>query len=188
MITLKTLSKATAQQVFDQSVIHLLTQNRRALSKGPRPYCIYHAPDGAKCGAGHFISNKEYKESMEHNCPWFVLVRYFQVRTSLHINELINSIQSCHDATSVDNWARELENIAVKYDLNAIAIDRMQAKLKLAKLVKGDIVRHISTNKAFQVNGKLSTSKHHPLQFTLPMKGAPYAINESNMDKWEIMV
>ena len=62
MITLKTLGKATAQEVFDQVATHLLTQNERSLDGAS---CSYRNCDGLKCAAGCLISDDEYDNQME---------------------------------------------------------------------------------------------------------------------------
>lgn len=57
-ITLSNLHEATAQQVFDQAALHLLTQNRKSKEDTK---CAYRTKEGLRCAAGCFISEEEYE-------------------------------------------------------------------------------------------------------------------------------
>ncbi|MDO5609506.1 MAG: hypothetical protein Q4G62_01760, partial [Pseudomonadota bacterium] len=61
MITLKTLSSASAQAAADQIVQHLLTQNERSILDFADPgLCAYRGMRGLKCAAGCLIADDEY--------------------------------------------------------------------------------------------------------------------------------
>jgi hypothetical protein len=116
MITLKTLHRATAQEVFDQAAKHLLTQNRKC--ENPDGKCKYRLilSDGEalKCAAGCFISDDEYKESLE-DIPWGVLVGGGSVDET-H-SDLIDRLQYIHDNYPVERWEPRLAYLAEKLGL-----------------------------------------------------------------------
>jgi hypothetical protein len=66
MITLKTLGKATLQQVFDQVANHLMDQGERAatVNSSGRVTCYYRLND-LKCAAGCLIGDDEYESRID---------------------------------------------------------------------------------------------------------------------------
>jgi hypothetical protein len=112
MITLKTLPQATAQQVFDQVVNHLLTQNARSTSE---KFCLYRDKiHSLKCAAGCLIGDDEYKEEFEGK-TWMRLRKQGDV-PSEHL-ALIIELQRIHDNSPPRTWADQLKNIGVKFNL-----------------------------------------------------------------------
>lgn len=112
MITLKTLSQATAQEVFDQVAKHLLIQNRKcALNNGS---CIYRSNDGLKCAAGNLIADDEYDPNFEQN-DWETLVIEDKVPDTHY--ELILGLQQIHDVNSPKNWRKQLRLYAKAINL-----------------------------------------------------------------------
>jgi len=111
MITLKTLPKATAQEVFNQAVTHLLTQNKKS-KEGLS--CMYLSESGLKCAAGCFISEDEYKKKME-NQPWTFLAENGDVPREHSL--LIRDLQQAHDTFEVIKWDRRLEGVAKEHKL-----------------------------------------------------------------------
>lgn len=109
MITLATLKDATEQEVFDQAVNHLLTQNEKSMSDVIEYSCAYRGLNGLKCAAGCFISDEEYNSSFELN-TWSQLVGTGRVPKN-HC-DLIGRIQDIHDTFSADNWKGLLINLA----------------------------------------------------------------------------
>lgn len=107
MITLKTLSEATAQEVFDQCALHLLTQNEKSYD-GRSSRCRYHHRQ-LRCAAGCFISTTEYKVSMEKHA-WRDLTETDRVPDT-HAR-LIGNLQMIHDNKKVIDWADDLINLA----------------------------------------------------------------------------
>lgn len=71
MITLATLKDATAQEVFDQGVEHLLSQGVQCSEVGA---CCYRL-GSLKCVGGCFIADSEYTPEIERN-DWNSLVIY----------------------------------------------------------------------------------------------------------------
>ena len=112
MITLKTLAEATEQQVFDQAVNHLLTQNARAMNGGS---CMYRNQAGLKCAAGCFIGDDEYDARRMENMIWGSLV-IDGIAPDKH-KVLISELQGLHDGSNTEFWVGELKEIAEKYDL-----------------------------------------------------------------------
>lgn len=110
MITLKTLADASAQDVFNQVALHLLSQGKRAV-EGEEVCgdCVYHSPDGLRCAAGCLISDEEYDEAMEWN-SWLYLVDDELVPQE-HAN-LISELQNLHDMKHPDDWAGSLSSLA----------------------------------------------------------------------------
>jgi hypothetical protein len=113
-ITLATLPQATAQEVFDQVALHLLTQGRKSRSADG---CFYRGPNGLMCAAGCLIADDEYnKEWDETPTGWCDLV-ISGVITSVHSN-IIDQLQSTHDFRHPCEWKKELEAIAAAFSLS----------------------------------------------------------------------
>lgn len=123
-ITLATLPQASRQEVFDQAARHLLTQGKKSLRVDGRSTCGYRSTAGAlACGAGCFIADAEYRESME-GAAWISLAADGRVpRTH---RALIGSIQTCHDNYYPSEWPNELRRVAQLYTLSAAVVDEFQ--------------------------------------------------------------
>lgn len=120
-ITLKTLPQATAQQVFDQVAVHLLTQNAKSqVINAGDPRCVYRGPNGALCAAGSLIADDEYHNDFE-GVGWSFL-RWGGRVPEAHSN-LIIMLQRIHDALPVEDWREALEDLAARHGLNTFAID-----------------------------------------------------------------
>jgi hypothetical protein len=111
-ITLKTLPKATAQQVFNQVANHLLTQNKQSTSSIK---CSYRGNGGLMCAAGCLIDEKEYNKAME-DVSWCGLVLNGTAPVQ-HV-ELINKLQSVHDSNIPAYWPAKLKEVAMHYELD----------------------------------------------------------------------
>lgn len=115
VITLKTLSQATEQEVFDQVAAHLLTQGEVSASSVA---CRYRGPRGLKCAAGCLISDDEYKPEMDEGfigTSWRHLIEEGVVSDS-HAR-LISDLQGCHDSLKPSLWPAYLKEIAQEYGL-----------------------------------------------------------------------
>ena len=122
MITLKTLSSATKQQVFDQVAKHMLTQRKRSMSLVRDPLtgryietCVYRTKKGLKCAAGCLIADDEYTAAFETR-GWKKLVDDNFV-TSKH-EHLIQELQMIHDGDLPENWGYKLGLLADDLDLD----------------------------------------------------------------------
>ena len=110
MITLATLSEATAQEVFNQVATHLLTQNKKCIKD---EICRYRF-DRLKCAAGCLIADNEYEESFGGR-SWSALVDDKYVPKAYE--QLIIHLQKIHDIYNPSEWKGQLEKLATIYDL-----------------------------------------------------------------------
>jgi hypothetical protein len=120
MITLKTLPKATAQEVFDQVAKHLLTQNKACYGHLTVGICAYRNDEGLKCAAGCLIADDEYKANWEQ-LGWISLVNDGVVPAE-H-STLIRELQIIHDESNPDRWRDLLAELAADYKLNTEALN-----------------------------------------------------------------
>lgn len=119
MISLQTLHKATAQEVFDQVASHLLTQKNK--SQDEELSCRYRGNDGASCAAGCLISDSEYNEIMEGQ-TWQTLV-YNKRVPEAHMY-LIDELQATHDRVAEGLWKLQLELVAKHNGLATTVLDK----------------------------------------------------------------
>ena len=119
MISLQTLHKATAQEVFDQVASHLLTQKNR--SQDEELNCRYRGNDGTSCAAGCLISDSEYTEIIEGQ-TWQTLV-YNKRASDAHMY-LIYELQAAHDKTPPGLWKLQLELVAKNNALATTVLDK----------------------------------------------------------------
>jgi hypothetical protein len=117
MITLKTLAQASAQDVFNQVVTHLLTQNAKSTTPGnmDTPDCMYRGDGGLKCAAGCLIGDDEYDKEELENLTWSHLAHNGKA-PNVHI-EIISSLQRIYDTEEVEVWPTKLKETAEAYDL-----------------------------------------------------------------------
>lgn len=119
MITLKTLAQATAQEVFNQAYIHLLTQNAQS-KNSDRETCQYRNNNGLKCAVGCFIADDEYDERMENKGWRPLLANYTGTLINPNFNlgeahvELLVRLQGIHDGYTPDTWKTHLEILATE--------------------------------------------------------------------------
>ena len=115
MITLKTLPQATAQEVFDQVVRHLLLQLVPAQNgNGSCRYKLEQPERTLKCAAGCLIADDEYKSKFEGE-SWDSLAALGLVPDT-H-KDLIRSLQRMHDTCLVSEWPERLQQLATDYGL-----------------------------------------------------------------------
>ena len=110
MITLKTLHKATAQEVFDQVASHLLNQNESSYDE-ETDQCRYRYGD-LKCAAGCLIANDEYDAEFE-SYTWGELILDYRF-PDVH-QHLIQSLQHVHDYNNPKDWANKLIVLAERH-------------------------------------------------------------------------
>lgn len=127
MITLKTLPKATAQEVFEQCAKHMLKQNCRSVNaQGGN---AYRGEGGLKCPGGALIADEEYYTIME-NKAWTHFNGGKNVRSTKTLvgarlvprahAQLIREMQMVHDNVDIwpDQWRDELEMIGFRFELD----------------------------------------------------------------------
>lgn len=113
-IMLSTLSKASAQEVFNQVADHLLLQNKRA-SDGRK--CFYRYA-GLACAAGAVMSDEEARELARRrmsSASYRTLVEE-QFAPKKH-HTLISRLQSVHDTAPLGTWLKRLRGIASHHKL-----------------------------------------------------------------------
>ena len=109
--TIDGFEKLTAQQVFDISAKHLLTQMEK--SEGTDKVCRYRGTEGRMCAAGPFL-----KDESVHDCEggiWVHLIEYKLVPSSN--SELIQHLQWVHDCNGADSWKTLLKSTALRFNL-----------------------------------------------------------------------
>ena len=113
-ITLATLPQATEQEVFDQVAQHMLAQGVRSKKADVIDnICMYRGPAGLKCAAGCLIGDNEYTDDMDNNdkgTSWEGLAMRGEVPKD-HIH-LIQAMQTIHDNTPPEGWAKALRDYA----------------------------------------------------------------------------
>lgn len=118
MITLNTLSQATAQEVFDQAAVHMLTQGKRSHLDGHG--CQYRHQE-LKCAGGCFISDDQYDKKNMEGRGWKTL-RDDHLVPSDH-SQLIAELQRLHDCVPPHNWRSTLLHFAVDKNLDPAVLD-----------------------------------------------------------------
>lgn len=110
-ITLATLADATAQEVFDQVVTHLLTQNKK--SQNSVNNCLYRNGEGLACAAGCLISEEEMvgvQATGSNGVGWIGLIRTMKL-TENH-KALISKLQNIHDDSHPEDWEEDSKSVA----------------------------------------------------------------------------
>lgn len=108
------------QEIYNKVKNHLLTQNKKSCDENF--HCVYRNPDGLKCALGCLISDEYYSPEIEHNnidSPKVINALQMsgvKCTTSGDFN-FLGSLQNVHDSKYVDNWEKELYNIAKDYNL-----------------------------------------------------------------------
>lgn len=125
-ITLATLPEATDQEVFDQVVVHLITQGSQSVAVGSNT-CMYRTKTGMKCAAGCLISEEEYSPDFEET-SWDDLM--YKRKVPKNHYQLIRQLQYAHDSWRLSTRKMvtnrpipsRLESVAHKFVLDASII------------------------------------------------------------------
>lgn len=124
-INLANLSRATAQEVFDQVVTHLRHQKVQSVSDDHMGMCMYRDGKGNMCAAGCLISDDEYNIRFDTDIDgtigvgWRDLIER-RVVLSTH-DRLISKLQNIHDSCNdIDEWEKRFEYIAIEFNLNFV--------------------------------------------------------------------
>ena len=115
------LKEMTAQEVFNASAKHLLTQNKTSANHGGS--CRYRYGD-LKCAAGIFITETQYEFKME-GIAWDDLTKLCNFLDSQHTS-LICELQEIHDNFLPIYWKNELNKLAEKLNLKGIETNENQ--------------------------------------------------------------
>ena len=118
------------QEIFDQVVRHARQQGEKAMSDG----CFYRQPgSNLRCFIGALIPDSLYDPKMEHtritglitmNCfgeiPFPKLAEYI-LPEDINLREqavyFLLELQDIHDGWSVENWEREFQRFADRWEL-----------------------------------------------------------------------
>jgi hypothetical protein len=113
MITLKTLYKASEQEIFDQIASHLLTQNAASQVEGVP---AYRDSQGRESAAGSLMADDEYSINFEGD-DWLGLIRNNLV-VGIH-SRLVTHLEHIHDHREAGEWREELATTAQLYGLDS---------------------------------------------------------------------
>lgn len=123
-VTLANLEYKTAQEVFDQAAVHLLTQKDQCTDTNGSARCVYRNKSGMKCAAGALIADHEYKPEMDKQgmSGWYSLIDRGLVPDT-H-KALIARLQGVHDNfMGPDDLRVMLCDLATTLKLNTKAMD-----------------------------------------------------------------
>ncbi|AND75149.1 hypothetical protein pf16_226 [Pseudomonas phage pf16] len=125
-VTLANLEYKTAQEVFDQAAVHLLTQKEQSTDVNGGVRCVYRGKNGMKCAAGALIADHEYKPEMDKHgmSGWYALIDR-ELVPDTH-KGLIAGLQGVHDNfMGPDDLRVMLCDLATSHKLNTDAIKGM---------------------------------------------------------------
>lgn len=134
-ITLSNMGQFSLQDIYNQGVTHLLTQNRPSIhfDKDGEEHCLYRGPDGLKCVAGAFMTDSEYDEGMEGSDFEYAASRCPTSTATKEQVGLMMAMQRIHDGVlyleePAKVWAKRLKGLADEAGLEMPQI--LQDKLK----------------------------------------------------------
>lgn len=112
----------TEQEVFNKVWDHIINQGEPSVNEVGD--CLYRGPNGLKCAAGIFLTNKQAEKlDAESGTTWVKAVQMFP-NLEKFPNKLIMQLQECHDYSSsvrdddfVEEFKRQVIAIADKYNL-----------------------------------------------------------------------
>ena len=102
----------TAQEFFDRTAKHLLTQ-RECSCLGDD--CLYRGPRGLKCVIGFWIPDERYHPSLEGRMLDLEILDLAGVPHELY--QLAIDLQEMHDKKDSTRWRWHLRLLAAKYKL-----------------------------------------------------------------------
>lgn len=109
----------TAQEVYNNALFGIRRQGGYSGEAVDNLFgCLYRAPNGRKCAAGHNITDDEYHPRME---GYSVKGTDLPERLRRH-EDFLYSLQLAHDnaaqrGESMDEWEARMEALAQKYGL-----------------------------------------------------------------------
>lgn len=120
---MKTLTK---QQIFDRVATHLVRQREKSIRQG---ICQYRGDGGLKCAVGVLIPDYRYREYMEQLTPGDRELNQV-TRCGDDACQLLQQLQSTHDARTVPSWPAALVDIAEQHGLDLDVLDRELRRLE----------------------------------------------------------
>jgi len=120
MITLENINDFTLQEVFDQCVTHLLSQDKKCLRNSSEDTCSYRHVDEdgviTRCALGCFMSDSMYTPNFEGK-GIYTITELFNIQKNSAFVPLLRDLQKVHDFTEPDDWAARLELVAYERNL-----------------------------------------------------------------------
>lgn len=119
----------TNQEAFDLIVDALRKQGRKSgyvrdpeeCAPGENDFrCMYRAPDGCKCAAGHILPDNDYNSNMEGH-TFLYIYENFELSFTLGNADIVSDLQGIHDFRSVDDWEKGFAEVADLHDLRYVA-------------------------------------------------------------------
>ena len=115
---------ATAQEVFDYVIGHLVSQGKQSIQMEGGESCAYRGDNGAKCAVGVLIPDEVYNDVMEGDSVDGLIENFPRECMITGIKkhkDILNSLQNMHDSFSAwqnqDSFSRKAQHIADLYNL-----------------------------------------------------------------------
>lgn len=122
------------QRAFDKMATHLMKQFKKSMiidSDGD-PICYYrHPTEKLMCAVGAIIPKSKYDPSMEEQGPdatIFEQVGLWPMDYDAKIQSILQSMQTHHDTSDVEDWYVLLGNLARRHDLTTDALEAAAKK------------------------------------------------------------
>ena len=105
------------QQAFTIVARHLLAQNSASVDKGG-DNCLYRGTDNKKCAVGCLIPDELYTVDMEGTVA-SQLTKFSSLGQLFKdiYPSMLDSLQTIHDYVQVENWKKELQQLAATFNL-----------------------------------------------------------------------
>lgn len=124
----------TDREIFEHVKAHLLTQNKKALSRGMYGACVYRTDSGLRCAVGCLITDAAYHPGIEgehiyniipeHN-RWVSLLERAEILAGVFnrsniparssTRNLLHRLQHLHDEYEVGEWRTMLDQLEADF-------------------------------------------------------------------------
>ncbi len=118
------MSTPTPQEVYDKTVLHLRTQNKKSdvdstNNSWPRKRsCMYRAPEGLSCAVGCHIPNARYNKDMEGMSVFQLIAQHKLFGDwDSDTHRVLIMMQLAHDGSPVRLWEDEFRRVATALNL-----------------------------------------------------------------------
>lgn len=115
---------ATAQEVFDYVIGHLVSQGKQSIQMEGREPCAYRGDNGLKCAVGVLISDEVYNDGMEGNSVDGLIKKFPReclITGIIKHKDILDDLQHMHDSLSTwqnqDSFSHAAQRIADLYNL-----------------------------------------------------------------------
>ena len=110
------------QEVFNKVRDHLLAQGEKSITGGPNARdCRYRGPNGLSCAVGCLIEDAAYSTKLEGLLVWDSRMGFALQKSGIPVDgqslELLDDLQTVHDAYSPAHWAERLTELAHRQGL-----------------------------------------------------------------------